>query len=120
MWVIVGNSERAVKTCLEVRRGQRPSLKNHPAMQQTPRQLTAADTLAFGFISSSNAARLFSLGAPLLFGRTPGDARFDRIIGTSASKVLAGIGWSARASLGGIEDKYLFSLQSSLVSRLQQ
>ncbi|MDQ3668522.1 MAG: hypothetical protein M3410_18505 [Acidobacteriota bacterium] len=117
--VIIGNSERAVKTCLEVRRGQRPSLKSHPEMQQMRRHLVATDTLAFGFISSSNAARLFSLGAPLLFGRVPGDAWFDRIIGTSASKVLAGVGWSARVSTGGIEDHYLFSLQSPLVSRLQ-
>lgn len=118
--VIIGNSERAVKTCLEVRRGQRPSLKNHPEMQQMRRRLAATDTLAFGFISSSNAARLFSQATPLLFGRSPGDTRFDRIIGTSAPKVLAGIGWSSRASLGGIEDHYLFSLQSTLVSRLHQ
>ncbi|HYN24171.1 MAG TPA: hypothetical protein VES69_03910 [Pyrinomonadaceae bacterium] len=118
--VIIGNSERAVKTCLEVRRGHRPSLKSHPEMQRMRRHLAAADTLAFGFISSSNAARLFSLVAPLLFGRAPGDARFDQIIGTSASKVLAGVGWSSRVSSGGIEDHYLFSLQSTLVSRLQQ
>jgi len=118
--VIIGNSERAVKTCLEVRRGQRPSLKSHPEMQRMRRHLAAADTLAFGFISSSNAARLFSLVAPLLFGRAPGDAWFDRIIGTSASRVLAGVGWSSRVSSGGIEDHYLFSLQSTLVSRLQQ
>jgi hypothetical protein len=118
--VIIGNTERAVKTCLEVHRGQRPSLQSHPEMQQMRRHMAAAGSLAFGFISSSNAARLLSLGAPLLFGRTPGDARFDRIIGTGASKVLAGVGWSSRASSGGIEDKYLFSLQSPFVSRLQQ
>ncbi len=117
--VIIGNSERAVKTCLEVRRGQRPSLKSHAEMQQMRHHLATAHTLAFGFISSSNAARLFSLGTPLLFGRAPGDARFDRIIGTSAAKVLAGVGWSARMSSGGIEDHYVFSLQSPLVSRLQ-
>lgn len=117
--VIIGNSERAVKTCLEVRRGRRPNLSHNPEMQQMRRHLAKADTLTFGFISASNAARLFSLGAPLLFGRAPGDGRFDRIIGASASKVLAGVGWSSRVSSGGIEDQYLFSLQSTLVSRLQ-
>ena len=117
--VIVGNSERAVKMCLEVRRGQRPSLNNHPEMQQMRRHLGAASALAFGFISSANAARLFSLGAPMIFGRTPGDTPLDRIIGTSASKVLAGVGWSSQLSMGGIEDQYLFSLQPTLVSRLQ-
>jgi hypothetical protein len=118
--VIIGNSERAVKTCLEVRRGQRPSLTTHTELQQMRRQLTGAGTLAFGFISSSNAARLFAIGAPLLFGRSPGDARFDQVIGSSTGKVLAGVGWSSRGSLGGIEDRYQFSLQSTLVSRLQE
>jgi len=117
--VIIGNTERAVRTCLEVRRGQRPSLKNQPEMQQMRMHLKASDSLAFGFISSSNAARLLSLGAPVLFGRTPGDGRLDGIIQTGASKVLAAVGWSSRESSGLIEDHYLFSLQSNLVSRLQ-
>lgn len=81
--------------------------------------LKASESLAFGFISSSNAARLFSLGAPVLFGRTPGDGRLDDIIQAGASKVLASVGWSSRESSGLIEDHYLFSLQSALVSRLQ-
>lgn len=117
--VIIGNSEHAVSSCLAVRRGQRPSLKSHPEMQQMRGHLATSDSLAFGFIAASNAARLLSLGAPLLLGRAPGDARFDRIIGTSAAKVLAGVGWSSRLSSGGIEDHYLFSLRSPIVSRLQ-
>ncbi len=117
--VIIGNTERAVRSCLEVRRGQRPSLKNHPEMQQMRGRLASSDTLAFGFISSSNTARLFSLGAPLLFGMAPGNTRFDQIIGAGAAKVLAAVAWSSRASSGGIEDQYLFSLQSNLVSRLR-
>jgi hypothetical protein len=117
--VIIGNSERAVKTCLEVRRGQRPSLQSSQEMQQMRVRLATTDALAFGYISSSNAARLFSLGAPMLFGRAPGDVRFDRILGTSAAKVLAAVGWSSRISAGGVEDHYLFSLQSALVSRMQ-
>ena len=117
--VIIGNSEHAVKTCLEVRRGQRPSLKSHAEMQQMRAHLASSDTLAFGFIPASNAARLLSMGAPLLFGRAPGDARFDGIIATSAAKVLAGVGWSSRKSSGGIEDHYVFSLQSAVASRMQ-
>lgn len=117
--VIVGNSERAVKACVEVRRGQRPSLQSNPELQKMRQHFGAGDSLAFGFISSSNAARLFSLGAPLLFGRAPGDIRFDRIISASASKVLAAVGWSSRPWSGGIEDRYVFSLQTPVVDRLQ-
>jgi len=117
--VIVGNSERAVKACVEVRRGQRPNLRSNPELQKMRQHFRAGDSLAFGFISSSNAARLFSLGAPLLFGRAPGDVRFDRIISASASKVLAAVGWSSRPWSGGIEDRYVFSLQTPVVERLQ-
>ncbi|MGH9969581.1 MAG: hypothetical protein ACREBG_17545 [Pyrinomonadaceae bacterium] len=116
--VIVGNSERAVKACLDVRRGLRPSLSNDREMQQLRQRLSANHALAFGFISSANAVRLVSTGAPLLFGRTPGDARFNQIFATSAAKALAGVGWSSHVSMGGIEDRYLFSLQPTLISRL--
>ena len=81
--------------------------------------LAADRALAFGFVSSSHAAQLLSLGAPLLIGRAPGDLKFERTIATGAAKVLGGIGWSSQSNRGGIEDRYLFSLQPSVVSKLR-
>jgi hypothetical protein len=116
--VIVGNSQRAARACLEVRRGHSASLSQNPELRQMRTNLTAG-SLAFGFVSSSHAAQLLSLGAPLLIGRSPGDLKLERAIATGAAKVLGGIGWSSQLNRGGIEDRYLFSLQPSVVSRLR-
>lgn len=117
--VIVANSERAVSACLEARRGQRPSLRSDPELQQMRAGLSANNTLAFGFVSSSHTAELLSLGAPVLFGRAPGEAQFDKLIANSAPKILGSAGWSARSVSGAIEDHYLFSLQAPVVSAMR-
>lgn len=117
--VVVGNSERAVRTCLDVRAGQRPSLRDDPELQQMRHHLAADRALAFGFVSSSNAARLLSLSGPLLFGTSPGGLQLDSLIAGSAPKLLRGVGWSSHEYRGGIEDRFLFSLQPTLVARLR-
>lgn len=117
--VIVANSERAVRACLEARRGQRPNLRSDPELQQMRAALSANNALAFGFISSSHSAELLSLGAPVLFGRAPGEAQFDKLIANSAPKILGSAGWSARSISGAIEDHYLFSLQAPVVSAMR-
>lgn len=116
---IVGNSERVVRTCLEVRRNQRASLRANPEIQQMRARLAAERALAFGFVSSSNAARLFSMATPLLFGNAPGGFRFDPILANGASKILGGVGWSCHVQNGAIEDRYLLSLQPPVISRLR-
>ncbi len=118
--VIVGNSERAVKACLDVHHDQRPSLRNDPELQQLRSQMATSSALAFGFVSSANVARLLSVAVPVLLSRTAGDLRFERILADSASRISTGIGWSSRGVGGGIEDRYLFSLKPGLVSRLDQ
>ena len=117
--VIVGNSQRAARACLEARRGHSASLSQNPELRQMRTNLTVPGSLAFGFVSSSHAAQLLSIGAPLFIGRSPGDLRFERAIATGAAKVLGGIGWNCLRNRGGIEDRYLFSLQPSVVSRLR-
>ena len=117
--VIVANSERAVSACLEARRGQRPSLRSDPELQQMRAGLSANNSLAFGFVSSSHIAELLSLGAPVLFGRAPGEAQLDKLIANSAPKILGSAGWSARSVSGAIEDHYLFSLQAPVVSAMR-
>ncbi len=118
--LIVGNSQRAARICLEVRRGHRTSLSQNPELRQMRINLGADRALAFGFVSSSHAAQLLSLGAPLLIGRARGEFSFERTIATGAAKILGGIGWSSQSHRGGIEDRYLFSLQPTVVSSLRQ
>jgi hypothetical protein len=117
--IVLGNTKRAVQSCLEVRRGQRPSLRTDADMTRTRSSITTDQTLAFGYISPANSAKLFSWAAPLLIGRAPGDRQLEQALAVSASKILRGIAWNSQPSAGGIEDRFLFSLEPSVISRLQ-
>src|SRR5437660_4079342 len=117
--VIIGNDQRAVSACLEVRHGQRPNLQNQPEIQAMRARLKANNALAFGYVSSANAAHLFSVAAPLLFGKLPAELKLEGLLAVSASKVVGSVGWSAHSFAGGIEDRYFMSLNPAVVSRLR-
>lgn len=117
--VVIGNSDNAVRTCLDVRHGLRPSIHTDPEMMKVRTNVASGKTLAFGYISPSNSAKLFSWAAPLLLGQTPGDQQLEQLLAVSAGKVLRGVAWTATSSPHGIEDRFLFSLEPGVVSRLQ-
>ena len=117
--VIVANSDRAVKACLEARRGLRPSLNNDPELQQMRNNLSANGALAFGFVPSSHAPELLALATPVALGRAPGGAQIDNLVARSAAKILSSAGWSARLREGAIEDHYLFTLNPAVASRMR-
>ena len=117
--VIVANSDRAVKACLEARRGLRPSLNNGPELQQMKNNLSAEGSLAFGFVPSSHTPELLALATPVALGRAPGGARIDDLVARSAAKILSSAGWSARLVDGAIEDHYFFTLNPAVVSRMR-
>ena len=117
--VIIGNSEKAVDNCLEVRRGQRPNLHTDAEMLQLRRQLGSDSTLSFGYVSQKNAAKLISMGGPLLLGKAPGDQQLERLLNDSASKILRSVAWTSSSKAGGIEDHYQISLDSDVVKHLE-
>ena len=117
--VIVANSDRAVKACLEARRGLRPSLNAGPELQQMKNSLNADGALAFGFVPPTHAAELLALATPVALGRAPGGAQIDGLVARSAAKILRSAGWSAKLVDGAIEDHYLFSLNPAVVSRMR-
>ena len=117
--VVIGNSDSAVRSCLEVRRGVRPSIRTDPELVKVRSSVTTDKTLGFGYISPANSAKLFSWAAPLLMGQAPGDQQLEQLLAVSAGKVLRGVAWTASPSHGGIEDRFLFSLEPGVVSRLQ-
>jgi hypothetical protein len=117
--VIIGNSDKAVETCLEVQRGQRPSLRTDPELSRSRTNLKSDSALAFGFVSQANAARLVSWAAPLLMGKAPGDQQLEQLLANSATKVLRGVAWTSVSSEGGIEDRYQISLEPEVVKRLE-
>jgi hypothetical protein len=117
--VVIGNSDNAVRSCLDVHRGARPSIRTDPELLKVRSNVTSNKTLGFGYISPANSAKLFSWAAPLLMGKAPGDQQLEQLLAVSAGKILRGVAWSANSAAGGIEDRFLFSLEPGVVSRLQ-
>jgi hypothetical protein len=117
--VVIGNSDNAVRSCLEVHRGARSSIHNDPELVKVRSSVASDKTLGFGYISPANSAKLFSWAAPLLMGQAPGDQQLEELLAVSAGKILRGVAWTASSSQGGIEDRFLFSLEPGVVSRLQ-
>jgi len=117
--VIVGNSEQAVRSCLMVSLRRSRNLKEDPELERTRRQLAGDRALTFGYVPPENSARLLSVGVPLILGRAPSDSEFQRLIAVNAAKVFGSLGWSSHPFMTGIEDRYLISLQPSIVSRLK-
>ena len=117
--VVVGNTENAVRSCLEAKRGTRPNILSDPELLRVRSSLVSNQTLGFGYVSASNSAKLFSWAAPLLMRVGPGNRQLEQLLAVSAGKILRGVAWTAVSSGGGIEDRYLFSLEPEVVSRLQ-
>jgi hypothetical protein len=116
--VVVGNSEPAVQQVLNSARRQAGSLKDDGNLHRLRRELAGPQSLTFGYVPQEKSARLLSLAIPLVLGRAPDDAGFQRVIATASGKLLGSIAWGSRKIHGGIEDRYLVSLQPSLRQQL--
>ena len=117
--VVIGNSDNAVRSCLEARRGSRPNMRTDNELLKVRSNLMSEKTLGFGYVSPANSAKLFSWVAPLWLEWGPGDQQIEQLLAVSAGKILRGIAWTTSSSNGGIEDRFLFSLEPGVVSRLQ-
>ncbi|HEY2962185.1 MAG TPA: hypothetical protein VGJ37_07200 [Pyrinomonadaceae bacterium] len=117
--VILANSDNALRSCLEVRGGTRPSIRTDAEFLSSRAAVVTQQSIGFGYISAANSAKLFSWAAPLLMGAAPGDQQLQQLLAVSAGKILRGIAWTALPSRGGIEDRFLFSLEPGVVTRLQ-
>ncbi len=117
--VVIGNDERAVSACLAARHGQRPSLFHNAGLEEMRSRVKGNEALAFGFASSTHAAQLIAVGAPIFVLKRTLDPQLQKVLGTGAANLLGSVGWSARPFQGGIEDQYLVDLKPDIAPRLQ-
>lgn len=117
--VIVGTNEQVVQNCVAVSQGRRPGLKDDPELSQMRLKLATDRALTFGYVPPGKSARLLAVGLPLFLGRAPGDSEFQRLITNGAIKVFGSLGWTSQTYRTGIEDRYLITLQPSIVTRLK-
>lgn len=117
--IILANSDSALESCLAVRNGTRPSLRTDADFERSRSSVVAAQSLGFAYISSANSGKLFSWAAPLWMGVAPVDQQLQQLLAVSAGKILRGIAWTAVPSNGGIEDRFVFSLEPGVATRLE-
>lgn len=117
--IILANSDSALARCVEVREGARPSIATDAEFVKSRSSVATPQSLGFGYISSANSAKLFSWAAPLSMGLAPTDQQLQQLLAASAGKILGGIAWTALPSGGGIEDRFVFSLEPGVATRLQ-
>jgi hypothetical protein len=120
---ILGNDEAAVRACLAVRRGERPSLAGNVQLEDMRSRVQGNDAIAFGYVSPVGAARLLEFVAMGYAGQIAQEPREQSLAASLlpqlASKILGGAGWSARFANGVVEDRYFISLHNDLAARLR-
>jgi hypothetical protein len=117
--IILANSDNALRSCLEVREGRRPSLTTDTEFLKTRSAVETEQSLSFGYVATGNSAKLFSWAAPLQMGLAPDNQELQQLLTMSAGKILRTISWTAVPAGGGIEDRFVFSLDPGVVARLQ-
>jgi hypothetical protein len=120
---VMGNDEGAVRACLDVRRGARPSLAANEELKEMRVRLGGEGALAFGFAPRGSAAKVVEVFAPAFVGGVSSESKLQSLLATVlpqlTSQILGSVGWSARAAGGGIEDRYFLSLPGDMSQRLQ-
>ncbi len=120
---VLGNDEAAVRACLAVRRGERPSLVGNIEMEEMRRRLSDNNRLAFGFISPQGAAKIFEVLAAIYVGQVSQDQQTQslaaNILPQMANKILGSVGWSTRIAGGAVEDRYFMSVKNDATKRLR-
>ncbi len=121
---VIGNDEAAVRACLAVKRGERPSLVGNIEMEEMRRRVSDNDMLAFGFVSAQGASKIFEVAAAIYVGQISQDQQTQslaaNILPQMASKILGSVGWSTRVTAGAVEDQYFMSVKNNAAARLRE
>ncbi|HEX7316507.1 MAG TPA: DUF3352 domain-containing protein [Pyrinomonadaceae bacterium] len=119
---VVGNDEAAVRACLDVRRGARPSLAGDEQLKEMRARLGGDGTLAFGYAPRGSAAKAVEVFAPAFVGGMSREPQVQSVLATFLpqfiNQTLGAAGWSARVNDGVLEDRYLLSVPADLARRL--
>jgi hypothetical protein len=120
---VVGNDEAAVRACLDVRRGARPSLAGNEQLKEMRARLRSDGALAFGFAPQGSAAKVVEVFAPAFVGGVSQEAHVQSVLATVLpqliNQTIGSVGWSARVAGGRVEDDYFLSLPGAMSERLR-
>jgi len=101
---VVGNDESAVRACLDVRRGARPSLAGDEQLKEMRGRLGGEGSLAFGYAPRGSAAKVVEVFAPAFVGGMSQEPQVQSVLATFLpqfiNQTLGAAGWSARVNDG--------------------
>ncbi len=122
--VVIGTDEASVRSCLAVRRGERPSLAGSPLLEEMRSRVESRTALAFGYVSPQGAAQLLEVAGAAYIGQISDNPQIQGAIASwlpqLSSKLLGGGGgWSARFVEGLVEDRYFIALPNEVSARLR-
>ncbi len=119
---VVGNDEAAVRACLDVRRGARPSLAGDEQLKEM-RQRLGGGALAFGYAPRGSAAKAVEVFAPAFVGGMAQEPHVQSVLATFLpqfiNQTLGAAGWSAHVEEGVLEDRYFLTLPPDVARRLE-
>jgi hypothetical protein len=120
---VVGNDEAAVRACLDVRRGARPSLAGDEQLKEMRTRLGGGGALAFGYAPRGSAAKAVEVFAPAFVGAMSQEPQVQSVLATFLpqfiNQTLGAAGWSARVEAGVLEDRYFLTLPADVARRLE-
>jgi hypothetical protein len=120
---VIGNDEAAVRACLDVRRGARPSLASDEQLKEMRVRLGGGGALAFGYSPRGSAAKAVEVFAPAFVGGMSQEPHVQSVLATFLpqfiNQTLGAAGWSARVSDGVLEDRYFLTLPADVARRLE-
>jgi hypothetical protein len=120
---VVGNDEAAVRACLDVRRGARPSLAGDEQLKEMRLRLGGGGALAFGYAPRGSAAKAVEVFAPAFVGGMSQEPQVQSVLATFLpqfiNQTLGAAGWSARLSDGVLEDRYFLTLPPEVARRME-
>jgi hypothetical protein len=119
---IVGNDESAVRACLAVRRGERPSLAGNEQLGLMRERLVAKEALVFGLAPPGSPAKIVEVFAPAFVSDVSPDPHVQSLLASFlpqiVNRIVGGFGWSVQVVDGILEDQFFLELPDDLGGRL--
>ena len=121
--VLVGNDENALVHSIECGTGSRPALQNQTEVAQTRQATDSARAASFGFVTQAGVKSLLQAYALKLEGAdgvSSDSVTKARLFSDTFGGIVKRLGWTARFTEGGVEDRISIGLADGVGDRLQK
>ena len=116
--VVIGNDESVVLSCIDVRRGRRPSLATNHQLQTMKEQLGAPAPSLFAFLPKSGVKALIQAWALSRANNASEAASVAPIISNAFGNLIEAFAWTSRFNQFGSEDRCRVALAQGVSQQL--